>query len=346
MSNIASKTLPAQPHSYTCKYDRADPTTADSTHQKRIRDFQSRQGSLQWLVTTGRYDIALAVKHAASVMSSPKPAHIQLHHRIYGYLRRTQDIVLTWDPSHSLTSKPNQLYYHTDGSYTGEGLQSRMGFVGSLNGGTVIADNQNPKFQCTGVFDVEEAAACWGAKDAIYRAALLTELGYPQDTIPFYCDNAATVLFSSRPLITSLNKHVAVRGAYTRELQQRGFIKLYSVSGINNVSDQQRLSTSPSPRSTVTSTPMDTTPFPRQPRQHNSDPYQPTPAPHDTSSPEAKNGDGAGESGHAREPREPRVGRGQPQTRSLSPQTTPRPTQHDHTFRRTGELWDHSPLSM
>ena len=103
----------------------------------------------------------------------------------------------------------------------------------------MIADNANPKFQCTGVFDVEEAAACWGAKDAIYRAALLTELGYPQDRIHIYCDNAATVLFSERTLITTLNKHVAVRGMYTRYLQQRGLIQLRSVKGCDNVADQQ-----------------------------------------------------------------------------------------------------------
>ena len=238
LHNIATSQIPATAHTYTCKYDRADPTTADAAHKQRTKGYQQRQGGLQWLVTTGRFDISLAVKHAASVMSSPKPEHIQLHRRIYGYLRRTQDIVLTWDVSRS-KAKPNQLYYHTDGSYTGEGLQSRMGFVGSLNGGAVIADNQQPKFQCTGVFDVEEAAACWGAKDAIYRAALLTEIGYPQETIPMYCDNAATVLFSSRTQITSLNKHVAVRGAYTRELQTQGLIHLYSVPGTDNVSDQQ-----------------------------------------------------------------------------------------------------------
>lgn len=147
-------------------------------------------------------------------------------------------MVLTWNPAQS-PHGPNQLYYHTDGSYTGEGLQSRMGYLGSLNRGAVIANNANPKYQCSGVFDVEEGAACWGAKDAIYRGAHLTELGYPQHQIPIYCDNAAAVIFSSRPLITALNKHIAVRGMYTRHLQAQGLIKLHPIRGDNNVADQQ-----------------------------------------------------------------------------------------------------------
>ncbi len=36
-----------------------------------------------------------------------------------------------------------------------------------------------------------------GAKDAIYRVALLTEIGYPQETIRMYCGNAATVVFAT-----------------------------------------------------------------------------------------------------------------------------------------------------
>ena len=147
-------------------------------------------------------------------------------------------MALTWNPARSL-ERPNILYYFSDGSYTGEGLQSRMGFVGIMNGGAVIAENACPKFQCTGVFDVEEAASCWAAKDIVYRKAFLTELGYPQPQTKLYCDNAATVLFSEKVTITALNKHILVRGAYTRDCQAKGHLVLLHVPGVDNVSDQQ-----------------------------------------------------------------------------------------------------------
>lgn len=168
LHSLANKDLPAAPHTYTSKHDRVESDANDITHKTHTKTYMQRQGTLQWIATTGRYDITLAVKHAASVMSSPGPEHVQLHTRLFGYLHKTQNMVLTWNTQRSPV-RPNQLYYHSDGSYLGEGLQSRMGFMGSINGGAVIANNATPTFQCTGIFDVEEAAACWAAKDIVYR---------------------------------------------------------------------------------------------------------------------------------------------------------------------------------
>ena len=235
LTHIASTDIPAAPHSYVSKASRAEPDYADAS---RTSSFLRRQGCLQWIVTTGRYDVGVAVKQLATVMASPKPEHVGLQSKVFGYLQRTKDMALTWNPARSL-EHPNTLYYYSDGSYTGEGLQSRMGFVGVMNGGAVIAENACPKFQCTGVFDVEEAASCWAAKDIVYRKAFLTELGYPQPQTKLYCDNAATVLFSEKVTITALNKHILVRGAYTRDCQAKGHLVLVHVPGVDNVSDQQ-----------------------------------------------------------------------------------------------------------
>ena len=235
LSHIATTDIPAAPHSYTTKASRSDPDHADAT---RTKAFLSRQGCAQWIVTTGRYDCAVAVKQLATVMAAPKPEHIGLQNKVFSYMQKTKDMALTWNPARSLEA-PNILYYYSDGSYTGEGLQSRMGFVGLLNGGAVIAENGCPKFQCTGVFDIEEAASCWAAKDIVYRKAFLTELGYPQPQTKLYCDNAATVLFSEKVTLTALNKHILVRGAYTRDCQAKGYLVLKHVPGVDNVADQQ-----------------------------------------------------------------------------------------------------------
>ena len=89
------------------------------------------------------------------------------------------------------------------------------------------------------LIDVEGAAACLASKDIVYRKGFLEELGFPQDNIPVYCDNAATVLFSASTKITSLNKHILIRGAYTRDLQKQGVITLIFCPGKLNLADQQ-----------------------------------------------------------------------------------------------------------
>ena len=114
-----------------------------------------------------------------------------------------------------------------------------LGYVGLMNGGTVSSESKTAKFMCSGVFDVEEAAACLASKDIVYRKGFIEELGFPQDNIPVYCDNAATVLFSASTKITSLNKHILIRGAYTRDLQKQGVITLIFCPGKLNLADQQ-----------------------------------------------------------------------------------------------------------
>ena len=150
----------------------------------------------------------------------------------------TEDMYLKWDPAMSPV-RLNQLYYYTDGSFAGEHLQSRLGVVAMLNGGMVMTESKLAKFMCSGVFDIEEAAACRGSKDAVCRKGFLETLGYKQDQIPILCDNAATVLFSASTKITSLNKHILIRGAYTRGLQDQGIIILVYCPGTENLSDQQ-----------------------------------------------------------------------------------------------------------
>ena len=114
-----------------------------------------------------------------------------------------------------------------------------MGWVCILNGGVIAWGSALCKFRCTGVMDVEEAAAAWASKDAVYRRELMNELGLQQTTpTVLLCDNMATISFSKPSAVLSLlSKHILVRGAYTRELQQRDVIELVFCPGRLNVAD-------------------------------------------------------------------------------------------------------------
>ena len=234
--NLASKKLPSPGGTATTKFDAAPEGERDQLH---VRRYLSRQGSLNWIVSgTGRLDAAVAAHQLSSVMIGPKPSHFMLQNTVFSYLQYSCDMYITWNPANSPV-RTNQLCYYSDGSFAGEQLQSRMGYVGLMNGGTVSSESKTAKFMCSGVFDVEEAAACLASKDIVYRKGFIEELGFPQDNIPVYCDNAATVLFSASTKITSLNKHILIRGAYTRDLQKQGVITLIFCPGKLNLADQQ-----------------------------------------------------------------------------------------------------------
>lgn len=236
LQDISRQALPASHSTSITKYDRAE----ESERSKTVTaEYLSKMGSVNYIVAqTGRFDAYTASKHLASVMANPKPTHCSSLTRMFQYLKHSRDMTLTWNV-HKSRYRKNQLYYYADGSFAGEHFSSRMGVVAMLNGGAVDAQSQLTKFQCTGVFDVEEAAACLATKDAVYRAAFLEELGYPQDTIPILCDNAATVLFSRNDTVTALNKHILIRGAYTRCVQKSGLIQLIHIPGTTNLADDQ-----------------------------------------------------------------------------------------------------------
>ncbi|PHR10078.1 MAG: hypothetical protein COB29_01245 [Sulfitobacter sp.] len=213
VENLHAAKVPAPVGSSTTKNERSENKDIQLTST-----YLSRQGSLNWIGQLGRIDCLTPISQAGSVMTSRKPSHIAKQSQIISYLNRTSDTTLTWDTNNHLT-KANQLTYYSDGSYIGESLDSRMGYVGVLNGGAVVSESKLTKFQCSGVFDVEEAAAALAAKDLIYRRQFLIEFGYPQEQTTLFCDNAATIQFTEKQLITSLNKHIMARGAYTRSLQ-------------------------------------------------------------------------------------------------------------------------------
>ena len=218
--------------------------------QARTKQYMKNQGSHIWVSQLGRADVAVTVSQNASVMAGPSIEHAKRQAHLYRYLKFTKNMVLTWDPSNHTYLDPdgevvhmplNTLLYYTDGSYGAEGPlhDSRMGYVCIMNGGVVAWGTQLLRFRSTGVMDVEEAAACWGCKDAVYRRELCRELGFEQlEPSPMLCDNMATISFS-RPSATlsSLSKHILIRGAYTRECQTLGIINLIFCPGRLNASD-------------------------------------------------------------------------------------------------------------
>ena len=87
--------------------------------------------------------------------------------------------------------------------------------------------------------DAEEAAAAWACKDISYRRELMRELGHEQlHPTALLCDNMATISFTEpSAILSTLSKHILVRGAYTRECERNGIIKITFVPGKYNLAD-------------------------------------------------------------------------------------------------------------
>ena len=61
--------------------------TSELLDEMGIKMFQSMIGALQWCVTLGRFDIAVAVMSLSSFRAAPREGHLKRAQHIYGYLR-------------------------------------------------------------------------------------------------------------------------------------------------------------------------------------------------------------------------------------------------------------------
>ena len=79
--------LPNKYNSPLNSNDSPEPDTSELLDEIGIKMFQSMIGALQWCVTLGRFDIAVAVMSLSSFRAAPREGHLKRAQHIYGYIR-------------------------------------------------------------------------------------------------------------------------------------------------------------------------------------------------------------------------------------------------------------------
>jgi len=81
-------TLPKEVITPLIKGDHPELDATSELDVNGIKKYRSLIGSLQWVVTLGRLDIAVAVMTLSSFRAAPREGHLERAKRIYGYLRK------------------------------------------------------------------------------------------------------------------------------------------------------------------------------------------------------------------------------------------------------------------
>jgi hypothetical protein len=83
-----------QPKLYVSPLDKGDHPELDSTpelSENGIKQYQSLIGSLQWLITLGRFDIATTVMSMSHFRVAPREGHLDRLKRMYGYVKKMKN---------------------------------------------------------------------------------------------------------------------------------------------------------------------------------------------------------------------------------------------------------------
>jgi len=174
-------------------------------------------GSLLYLSTTTRPDIALAVRVLSRFMSCPEQDHMRAAKGVLRYLRGTTRLGVLYRGNEAL-----QGYVDADWAGDIDGRRSTTGFIFTLNGGTNSWASKRQSTVATSTAEAEYVAAAMATKEAKWLRKLLFALGGDSGAVPMGEDNQSCLVLVNNPEATGRTKHVDVAYHMVRAYHARG----------------------------------------------------------------------------------------------------------------------------
>lgn len=184
-------------------------------------------GSLMYLCTGTRPDLAYAVGSLARFMSNPSEHHLVAAKRVLRYLAGTQTLGLTYAYSGS-DQALNVLTGFSDADFAEnvENRKSTTGLCFMLNGAAISWASKRQSTVASSTAEAEYTALFSAAKETMYLRQLLAQIGIECSATTIHEDNQPAIHIASNPVTSSNSKHFDVRLHYTREKVEDGIIKI------------------------------------------------------------------------------------------------------------------------
>jgi transposase InsO family protein len=191
--------------------------TTGIPNPERVNWYQRAMGSLLYLATMTRPDIAYTVNKLAQFTLSPTEQHVSAVKRLFRYVRSTSDLGITY------SRIGGGLTGFTDANWAGgnvaqDGRRSTSGYIYMLAGGPVSWSAKRQHTVATSSCEAEYIGQCNAAKEAVWLRLLLSEMGHPQDgATPIHADNQSAIALASNPEYHARSKHIDIQYHYVRE---------------------------------------------------------------------------------------------------------------------------------
>lgn len=190
--------------------------------EANINQFQSLLGELNWLVRGTRPQNCYTTNRLAQSATSPTERHMVAAMRLLKYSCNTKSQRLTYKAENSgkNLTRPLPIGY-SDADFAGH--PSRKSTTGSLwmfAGSPITWASKLQRTVSTSTTEAEYLALLYNAKEAIWIAELLHQIGYTNkvECLNIYCDNKAAIELTKNPVFHARTKHVDVAAHFVREL--------------------------------------------------------------------------------------------------------------------------------
>ena len=229
------------------KYDMADanpvstpldPNTSlepnkEEGETNRSNAYASLIGSLHYLSTATRPDIAYAVNRLATYTANPSFMHYGTAKRVLRYVKGTRTYGITYHAQSTQRLGPsdsNMFYGFSDASYgSADDRKSVSGYVFLSSGGAITWGSRKQTTIALSSTEAEYVALSEASREAIWLRHLYGELGFVQkQPILLLGDNDRSVAMAKNPEFHKRTKHVDIRWHWVRDLVSDGLINVAS----------------------------------------------------------------------------------------------------------------------
>lgn len=222
----------------------ADPGTILSSESNPFPEgktvpYREAVGSLMFLASTTRPDIAFAVNLVSRFQNNPGQVHWNAVKRIFRYLKGTANYGIEYSP---VANNNCHLVGYSDSDFANDvdTRKSTSGYVFKISNGPVTWSSQKQSTVSTSTTESEYIAASTAVKETLWLKQLLQDVGESEickEGVTLFIDNQSAVKLIKNPVFHKRTKHIDVRYHFIREKYDDGSILVKYIKSEEQLAD-------------------------------------------------------------------------------------------------------------
>jgi hypothetical protein len=178
-------------------------------------------GSLLYLATCTRPDIAQSVGVLSKFMAGPTSAHWTAALGVLRYVSTTSGYGITYG------GDSISIVGYCDADYAGDidMRRSTTGYLFMMGGGAISWSSKRQATVAASTVEAEYMAAAATVKEGLWVRSLAMELGLDDAAIKIYADNQGAIKLLKNPVSSMRSKHIDVAYHFARERVARGEVR-------------------------------------------------------------------------------------------------------------------------
>ena len=203
--------------------------------------YQEIVGSLIYLATYSRPDIAYASGKLSQFMSNPTATHLKAARRVLRYIKGQRDRRIWYFPTgEEFSASDGDVFGYADASYMNDldTSRSHSGYCFVKYNGLITWESKRQPVVTTSTMESEYLAMAPAAKEAVFLGQLRAQIDNTFfRAIVVKTDNQAALQHAQHTTNHRRTKHIDVQYHYVRDCVDNGYIDVEYVASYENIAD-------------------------------------------------------------------------------------------------------------